>query len=85
MQAEGDYKHLHHRGRYRVVREFSDFDDVVHSVGEEWTYDHYTYYFYEGGHTFHVERPDGSAFVWRLAYGVNQEVLDNLEEYIREL
>lgn len=37
------YKHLYAGHSYKVVKEFTDYDQFIHKVGETWTFRGYSY------------------------------------------
>jgi len=73
--------------RYRVVREFIDFDKGVHPVGEEWTYLCTAFLPYDAGRSIFVSF-DGT-HEWHIRmqdYPEEQQpILDALPDYIEPI
>ena len=62
--------------RIQVIRAFEDFDGEAWAPGEILEYRDYSYVPYDGGFTFRFAGRE-----LRLAYGSNDPVLKNPEEY----
>jgi Domain of unknown function (DUF3601) len=78
------YLHLIVGKRYRVVKEFRDFDGQVHPVGEEWAFIGTAFLPYDDGRSLFVSL-DGDK-EWHIRMQDREEeqryILDNLSEYI---
>ncbi len=46
-----DFQHLESGKRYRVVKEFVDFDAQLHRLGEQWTFIRHSFLPYDDGLT----------------------------------
>jgi hypothetical protein len=72
--------------RYRVVRDFSDFDGAVHPAGESWRYLGYTYAVYDSGVSLFVSLDDKRE--WQIALADDDTsscVAAHLDVYLVEL
>ena len=73
--------------RYRVIRQFSDYDKAAHLVGEEWTFLGCSFVPYDDGMSFFVS-PDGAG-EWhiRLQWRPEEQgdILDHLANYLAEI
>jgi hypothetical protein len=70
--------------RYRVVKQFSDYDKGVHPVGEEWTFLGSNFVPYEDGMSFFVS-PDGTREIHiRLQWRPEEQadILDDTGTYL---
>ena len=78
------YLHLIVGKRYRVVKEFTDFDREVHPVGEEWTYVGTAFLPYDDGRSLFVSL-DGER-EWHIRMQDREEeqrdILDNFASYV---
>jgi hypothetical protein len=70
--------------RYRVVREFMDFDGRVHGEGEEWTFVGTNFLPYDDGLSVFVRGDDGHDRQIRLQWRDEAQgpVIDHLSEYL---
>lgn len=73
--------------RYRVMREFVDFDNDIHPRGEEWTFLGYSYLPYDDGTSLFVSLDGVHEWHIRLQGHPDQQadVLNNLEQYLSEI
>lgn len=82
--AGSDHDSLRAGRKYRVIREFRDYDHQLHAVGETWEFCGFNFVPYDDGMSFFVS-PDGKQ-EWHLRLQWRPEgqgaVLDNLAEYI---
>ena len=77
------FKHLQPHLRYEVIREFKDFDDDVHPVGETWVWLGHNFLPYDGGYSFFVSVDGEHEWHIRMQESDQSEILDNLAAYIR--
>jgi hypothetical protein len=72
--------------RYRVVREFADYDKGVHLPGEEWVFLGHSFLPYEDGMSFFVTRDGVGEWHIRLQWRREEQgnILDNLAAYLVE-
>jgi hypothetical protein len=79
------YRHLEPGRRYRVVRAFTDFDRILHPVGETWIYRGTAFLPYDDGRSLFVS-PDGQRDIHIRMQDRPEEqgpILDQLEAYIK--
>ena len=80
------YLHMEAGKRYRVVKEFKDFDGQVHAVGETWTYVGTAFLPYDDGRSIFVSL-DGER-EWHIRMQDREEeqrgILDDLKSYVVE-
>lgn len=78
------FAHMMPGKRYRVIKEFNDFDRSVHPVGEEWTYIGTAFLPYDDGRSIFVS-VDGER-EWHIRMQDREEeqrdILDALPTYI---
>jgi len=69
---------------YRVIKSFVDFDDMVHPVGETWTYEGTNFLPYDDGLTLHV-LIDNKAVVYRLQLRkeAQEDIIENFKDYVK--
>lgn len=74
-------------GRYRVVKEFADFDRDRHLIGEEWVFLGYSFSPYEDGMSFFVSLDGTQEWQIRLQWRREQQaaVLDTPHEYLQPI
>lgn len=80
-----DFRHLIIGRRYRVEKAFTDYDGVVHPVGETWRFEGHSFLPYESGLSLFV-LPDGADTVhFRLRWEPEDQgsVIDALEDHVR--
>ena len=70
--------------RYRVTKDFSDYDRHVHPAGEEWTFLGYSFLPYDDGMSFFISLDGLQEWQLRLQWRTEEQghVLDNLSEYV---
>ena len=87
--ANGGSKHqfLNAGQRYRVVREFVDYDGDPHPVGEEWRFCGWSFVPYEDGMSFFISLDDRQEWQLRLQWRDDSQgaVLDRLSDYLEAL
>lgn len=68
---------------YQVVREFVDYDNIKHPVGETWIFDRTNFLPYEEGLTLHVLW-DGENKVYRFQQIPEEqaELIENFADYV---
>jgi hypothetical protein len=68
---------------YQVIKPFTDYDGIVHGVGECWTYQGTNFLPYEDGLTLHV-LIDGRPVVYRLQWREEQQagIIEHFTEYV---
>jgi hypothetical protein len=73
--------------RYRVVKEFADFDRDRHPIGEEWVFLGCAFLPYEDGLSFFVSLDGTQEWHIRLQWRPEQQggVLDALNEYLQPI
>lgn len=71
---------------YRVVKEFLDYDDLLHSPGETWTFAGKNFPPYDDGLTIHTEH-HGSRGVFRLQWRPEAQaaIIDCFSEFVAEV
>ncbi len=67
---------------YRVIKQFIDYDGIVHSVGETWIFEKTNFVPYDDGLTLHVIK-DGSTIVYRLMWVKEQQqyIIEHPDEF----
>jgi hypothetical protein len=80
------YEHLVPGRRYRVVKEFIDFDRQVHPVGEEWTFLGTAFLPYDDGRSLFVSLDGVREWHIRMQDRPEEQggILDNLNVYVAE-
>ena len=70
--------------RYRVVREFADYDRQVHAVGEEWVFLGYSYQRHDEGLSLFVSYDGEQEWHIPMQLGASEQgpVVDYLSEYV---
>jgi hypothetical protein len=78
------HQHLRAGQRYRVIREFVDFDKDVHLPGEEWVFLGHSFVPYDDGMSFFVSLDGVREWQIPLQWRPDQqaEILDNLANYV---
>ena len=72
--------------RYRVIREFTNFDGGTHPVGETWRYTGKNFFPYDAGLTLSVECDTGMTSVRLQDYPEAQgPVIDHFSDYVEEV
>ena len=73
-------------GRYRVVREFQDYDCKLHSPGEEWAFVGYDLLPYDAGYTLHVSFEKDHEGVIRMQDHpeAQERILTSFEQYVTQ-
>ena len=73
--------------RYRVVKEFEDFDRDRHLISEEWVFMGHSFLPYEDGMSFFVSLDGAQEWHIRLQWRPEQQgsVLDALDEYLQPI
>ena len=73
--------------RYRVTREFQDYDSKFHNVGEEWDFIGYDFFPYDAGYTFYVALKRGSESAFRMQEhpDAQERLLADLHSYIEQV
>ena len=68
---------------YLVKKPFTDFDGLVHGIGETWTYQGTNFLPYDDGLTLHV-LIDNKAVVYRLQWreDAQAEIIENFKDYV---
>ena len=68
---------------YRVIQPFSDYDGIIHPVGEVWRFVKKSFLPYEDGLTLFVEK-DGQQVWIRLQWRPETQgpIIDNFSEYV---
>ena len=78
------HQFLHAGQRYRVTRQFVDYDRDLHLPGEEWVFLGYAFLPYDSGMSFFVSLDGVREWHIRLQWIPDEqgEILDNLANYI---
>jgi hypothetical protein len=74
------------KGReYRVRKEFVDFDDLLHNIGETWTFIEKNFVPYDDGLSLFVDMK-GQKKQIRLQWREDQqlEIIENFSDYVEE-
>ncbi len=81
------FRLLNPGGRYRVIREFWDYDGDPHPAGEEWFFLGSGFLPYEEGLSLFVSLDGREEWHVRLRWTDEEQggVIDHLEEYLRAL
>jgi len=83
------YKHQHlFAGRkYRVVREFVDYDKQLHPVGETWTFLAASFLPYEDGLTIYISFEGKQKWRFRMQWREEEmgPILNSLKDYIQKI
>jgi hypothetical protein len=68
---------------YFVIKPFTDYDGIVHGVGETWIYHGTNFLPYDDGLTVHV-LVDKEAVVYRLQWRLEAqaEIIENFNQYV---
>jgi hypothetical protein len=79
-----DFHHMDVGKRYRVIKEFKDFDGQVHPVGEEWTYVGTAFLPYDDGRSIFVSLDGEKEWHIRMQDRPEEQgpILDKLHEYV---
>lgn len=66
-----------------VIKPFTDYDGIVHGVGEVWTYQGTNFLPHEDGLTLHV-LTDNKTVVYRLQWrkDAQAEIIENFKDYV---
>lgn len=84
--SQDNWKFLTRGKIYTVLREFHDFDKVLHPVGESWTFAGSSFLPYENGLSLFVQNNKGEWHIrMQLEKDEQKEVNDHLEKYIQPL
>ena len=81
------HQHLVAGRKYRVVREFKDFDGDVHPIGEVWTFMGSSFLPYDDGLSLFVSPDDKCEWHIRMQWRPEQqgEIIDSLPGYIEAI
>jgi hypothetical protein len=79
-----NWGHLEPGSRYRVVRDFTDYDQDPHPAGEVWLFLGYSYHPMDAGLSLFVSFDGEREWLIPLQGGTDQQgaVMDYLEQYI---
>lgn len=80
-----DTLHLTPGKQYRIVKEWIDFDQDVHPVGETWTFSQTNFLPYENGLTLHVFLPgETTETIYRLRWqdDAQGDIIRNFKDYV---
>jgi hypothetical protein len=71
---------------YIVIKVFTDYDGIIHSIGEQWRFVEKNFLPYDDGLTLHVER-NGRAETLRLQWRdeAQGQIIDDFSEYVEEV
>ncbi len=69
--------------KYRVIKPFVDFDQIIHPVGETWTFVMTNFLPYDDGLTLHLIR-DNINIAYRLQWREEEqaEIIENFKDYV---
>ena len=70
---------------YRVTKAFTDYDSLVHNVGENWIFTGKSFLPYEDGLTLFTEK-DGKSISFRMQWRneTQGQIIDDFSEYVEE-
>jgi len=70
--------------KYRVVKVFTDYDGIVHEIGETWIYQGTNFLPYDDGLTLHVLQND-QPVVYRLQWRKEEQagIIENFSSYVK--
>lgn len=71
--------------KYRVVKEFFDYDKILHPIGETWTFEGTNFLPYDDGLTLHVLRGDPPKQIsYRLQWRQEEQafIIDNFKGFV---
>lgn len=70
---------------YSVIAEFTDYDGIIHPVGERWRFVEKNFLPYEDGLTLVMER-NGKNVPFRLQWRAEAqaEIIDNFSDFVEE-
>lgn len=71
--------------KYKVIKEFSDYDKILHPVGEAWTFVETHFLPYEDGLTLHVTRENFPKQIsYRLQWRPEEQahLIDNFTQFV---
>lgn len=73
--------------KYRVKKEFIDFDRYTHTVGETWVFRSANFVPYEDGLTIYVTDTNGVEKSFRLQWreGQQDEIINNFSDYVNQV
>ena len=82
----GNINNLKQGKKYRVTKEFVDYDYITHPIGEIWTFEKTNFLPYEDGLTLHVIHNDRSQ-VYRFQWREEEQagILTDFESYVLEI
>ena len=68
---------------YIVIKSFTDFDHIVHDIGETWTYQGTNFLPYDDGLTLHVS-VNSKAIVYRLQWREEEQaaIIEHFNDYV---
>jgi hypothetical protein len=71
---------------YIVIKAFTDYDGIIHSISERWRFVEKNFLPYEDGLTLHVER-NGHAETLRLQWReeTQGQIIDDFSEHVEEV
>jgi hypothetical protein len=71
---------------YIVIKSFTDYDGIIHSIGEQWRFVEKNFLPYEDGLTLRVER-NGRSETLRLQWRAETQgqIIDDFSEYVEEV
>jgi Domain of unknown function (DUF3601) len=69
--------------KYKVIKEFTDYDKIIHPAGEKWTYVGTNFLPYEDGLTLHAIK-DNIPVIYRLQWRSDQQagIIENFKEFV---
>jgi hypothetical protein len=71
---------------YRVIKEFKDFDGILHSIGESWRFVEKNFLPYDDGLSLFVEK-DGQKVQFRFQWREESQagIIDNFSDFVEEI
>ena len=71
---------------YRVIKEFKDYNDILHPIGETWKFSDKNFLPYEDGLSLFVEK-DGQRVQFRFQWREESQagIIDNFFDYVEEM
>lgn len=68
---------------YRVVKEFADYDGIIHKIGKTWIFEGTNFVPYHSGLSlFVIENGQKTMYRFQAEPDEQQEILDNFMDYV---
>ena len=72
--------------KYSVIKPFTDYDNVSHSIGETWIFIKTNFSPYDDGLTLHVKyTPTANEVIYRLQWRAEeqQDIIENFKDFVK--